>query len=326
MGFATGSRSAIAMLSTKKVSSFIQQNSQMKNIGTALFTITMLTAQAQHMETARYFNQPVPGLAAKIFAPGIISTDKESEFGSIYSKDGSEFYYAVQASNGKAELRGMKWAANTWSKPEVILGHGVYSYNDPFLSPDEKRLYFISDQPLSGDGPKKDFDIWYVERNGGSWSKPINAGPNINSSKNEYYTCITSDGTIYYSSNVKSLQGGVDDYDVFMAKPDNGKFKKAVNIGSPVNTESYEGDVFVAPDGSYLIVCSDRPGGFGAGDLYISFRKADGSWGEAKNMGKEINEDRYQYCPIVTPDGKYLLFTSKDDIRWIDAKVINKFR
>src|SRR5205085_11189243 len=99
-----------------------------------------------------------------------------------------------------------------------LLGHDIYSYNDPFLSPDEKRLYFISDQPLSGNGPKKDFDIWYVERNGNSWSKPVNAGPNINSSKNEYYPCITANGTIYYSSNVKPAPAGNDDYNVFAAK------------------------------------------------------------------------------------------------------------
>ena len=179
---------------------------------------------------------------------------------------------------------------------------------------------------MNGSGPKKDFDIWYVERNGTTWSKPINAGPNINSNKNEYYTCITADGTIYFSSNVKAIQTGKDDYDVFMARPDKGGFKKAMRVDSPVNTESYEGDVFVAPDGSYLIICSDRTGGYGAGDLYICFRKPDGSWSQAKNMGKEINEDRFQYCPIVTPDGKYLLFTSKDNIRWIDASVIDRFR
>ncbi|HWA34091.1 MAG TPA: hypothetical protein VG737_08185 [Cyclobacteriaceae bacterium] len=298
----------------------------MKIIIAFLISTTLMSARAQNREWTQYFNQSPPGTVSQIFAPGIISLHNETEFGSIYSKDGSEFYYAVQASNGKAELRSMKRSGDTWSKPEVLLRHDTYSFNDPFLSPDEKRLYFISDRPLSGSGPKKDFDIWYVERDGKAWSRPINAGPNINSSKNEYYTCITSDGAIYFSSNVKSIQTGKDDYDVFMAVPENGAFKKAVRVDAPVNTEHYEGDVFVAPDGSYLIVCSDRPGGFGAGDLYICFRKADGSWGEAKNMGKEINEDRYQYCPVVTPDGKYLLFTSKDNIRWIDAKVIDKFR
>src|SRR4051812_11035243 len=187
-------------------------------------SITLMTAHAQK-EGVKYFNQVSPGMASQIFAPGIISMNDQSEFGSIYSKNGSEFYYAIQQADGKAELRTMKLTNDTWSKAEVLLVHDTYSYNDPFLSPDEKRLYFISNQPLNGAGAKKDFDIWYIERNGASWSKPVNAGPNINSSQNEYYTCITANGSIYYSSNVRASKTGKDDYDVFVAKSVKGTFQ-----------------------------------------------------------------------------------------------------
>jgi hypothetical protein len=43
-------------------------------------------------------------------------------------------------------------------------------------------------------------------------------------------------------------------------------------------------------------------------------------------MGPEVNGDRTEYCPFVTPDGKYLLFTAQGDIRWIDAGIIEKLR
>ena len=294
----------------------------MKKLPILFFLLPAIFAGAQDREGIRYFNQVKPGTTSRIFAPGIVSTQTESEFGSIYSKNGKEFYYAIQDKNGKAETRVMTLVKGAWSKQAALLRHDVYSYNDPFLSPDESRLYFISDQPLSGSGHKKDFDIWYIERNGDRWSKPFNAGPNINSIKNEYYSCITKNGTLYYSSNARASETGKDDYDVYAAKFENGNFQKAVRLDWPVNTPSYEGDVFVAPDESYLIVCSDRPGGFGAGDLYVCFKKSDGTWGEAKNLGKGVNEDRFQYCPIITHDGKYLLFTSKDDIRWVETKVI----
>lgn len=288
--------------------------------------MSSIFACGQTHEGIQYFNQLKPGFTSQVFAPNIISTQSESEFGSFYSKDGKEFYYAVQDKNGKAETRVITLVNGAWSNPAALLRHDVYSYNDPFLSPDESRLYFISDQPLTGYGPKKDFDIWYIERNGDRWSEPVNAGPEINSVKNEYYSCITQNGTLYYSSNVQASETGKDNYDVYAAKFQYGKFQKAVRLESPVNTPAYEGDVFVAPDESYLIVCSDRPGGYGAGDLYVCFKKSDGTWGEAKNLGKAVNEDRFQYCPIVTHDGKYLLFTSKDDIRWVDAKVIEALR
>jgi len=72
-------------------------------------------------------------------------------------------------------------------------------YNSPFLLPDELRLYFISDQAQDGKGEKKDFDIWYLERQKDGWSElPINASPAINTKKNEYYMSFTDYGTIIF--------------------------------------------------------------------------------------------------------------------------------
>jgi hypothetical protein len=98
---------------------------------------------------------------------------------------------------------------------------------------------------------------------------------------------------------------------------------------------------FIAPDESYFIFCSFRKGGFGSGDLYISFKQADGSWGDVINMGDRINTDLNKRFPIVTPDGKYLFFNSTrkiagaganepgngaGDVYWIAAKIIEELR
>ena len=78
------------------------------------------------------------------------------------------------------------------------------------------------------------------------------------------------------------------------------------------------------------MVSSDRPDGLGSGDLYISFREHDGSWMEPVNMGEPVNSSTLEYCPVVSPDGKYLFFTSRrrgnDDIYWVDAKIIDSYR
>ena len=78
----------------------------------------------------------------------------------------------------------------------------------------------------------------------------------------------------------------------------------------------------MAPDESYLIYCSTRDGGYGRGDLYISFKNAQGEWTDAVNMGAAINTKHYEYCPFVTKDGKYLFYTSNQDIYWISTAVI----
>lgn len=287
----------------------------------SLFLALIVTAQETKI---KYFDQAPAGTTWSVFAPGIISLPGRVEFGSIYSKDGKEFYYAIEIA-GKAEILFQTLEKSKWSAPKQLLAHHEYSYNDPFLTPDEKRLFFISNQSMDGVGAKKDYDIWFIERQGNNWSKPVNAGKAINTAKNEYYMSFTKTGAIYFSSNVNSAEG-VDDYDIYTCRYENGQFKPAQRLGPGVNTSGYEADVYVDPNETYLIYCSNRPGTFGRGDLFISYKNADGTWSQSKNLGKEVNADKTEYCPFVTPDGKFLLFTAHGDIRWVDAAIIEKLR
>ena len=273
----------------------------------------------------KYMGQAEPGTIPEMFAPNFISTE-EQEFGSIFNSEGTEFYYGVDV-HGKNEIRYSKMTGNQWSKPVTILSHQRYGYNDPFLSNDEKRLYFISKRALDGVGKQKDVDIWYIQKNEDGWSNPINVGPNINSDGNEYYISFTKDGTMYFSSNVNAPEERKEsDYDIFYSKFIDGKFQKSVLLSDAINTSDYEADVFISPDESYIIFCSTRENGFGRGDLYISFKNPDGHWTTAVNMGKEINTQHYEYCPFVTKDGKYLFYTSNQDIYWVSTEVINKIK
>ena len=104
-----------------------------------------------------------------------------------------------------------------------------------------------------------------------------------------------------------------------------------------LNSSSPDHCPFVAPDESYLIFSSFR-GGLGRSDLFISFRKQDGSWSKPKNMGPEINSPYKDEYPFVTPDGKYLFFNSNrpsalnsrpipdgpGSIYWVRAGIIEK--
>lgn len=272
-----------------------------------------------------YMGQKAPGLTPKMFAPNVISTE-ESEFGSVFNARGTEFYYGVDV-NGKPEIRYSRRVNNRWSTPETILTHERYGYNDPFLSPDENRLYFISKRAMDGSGDLKDHDIWYVEREKDGWSQPINAGPNINSEGNEYYISFANDGTMYFSSNVNAPEERKrHDYDVYYSKFVDGEFQKAISLGKSINTQDYEADVFVAPDESYLIFCSTRKDGLGQGDLYISFKEANGSWAPAVNMGNAVNTEKHELCPFITQDGKYLFYTSDQDIYWISTEILKNYK
>lgn len=270
-----------------------------------------------------YMGQTLPGLERKVFAPNFISTE-EYEFGSVFNSDGTEFYYAVDI-KGKPVIRYSKLTDGIWSQPKTILTDEKYGYNDPFLSPDENRLYFISKRTLDGIGVKEDHDIWYVEKEGAGWSEPINAGPNINSKDNEYYISFTKTGTMYFASNIRAPEERKrSDQDIYYSAFINGEFQEAIPLGDSINTENYEADVFIAPDESYLIFCSTRPEGLGQGDLYISYKNNDGSWSKAVNMGELVNTEYHELCPFVTADGKYLMYTSNQDIYWISTEIFKQ--
>jgi Tol biopolymer transport system component len=72
------------------------------------------------------------------------------------------------------------------------------------------------------------------------------------------------------------------------------------------------------------------PGGLGHDDLYVTFKQGDGSWSQPVHMGKEINTEKSENRPYVSPDGKYFFYTSSKrgnrDIYWVDAKIIEDLR
>jgi hypothetical protein len=273
---------------------------------------------------AKYIDNSPPGITPVVFASGRVSTSDQFEFGAVFSKDLTEFFYAVEI-NGKAETRMMKFENGSWSSPTTILQHEVYSFNDPFLTPDEKKLFFISDRPMNGEGPKKDYDIWYIERDGEKWSEPKNAGENINSDKNEYYISFTSDGKMYFSSNASDT-ANTNNYDIYSSPFQSGKFDVATKLDSGVNSRHYEADVFIAPDESYVVFATNRPDGLGSGDLHVSFHEPNGSWTTSRSLGNTINTDTDDFCPFVTSDGKYLFYASRGDVYWVSTEVIKRLR
>jgi len=287
--------------------------------------ILILLASTSWIAAQKYLGQPLPGAVPAVFAPGLISTQGQTEFGSIFSKDGSEFFYAAEPS-GVAQIRYMKLVNGKWTDATTIMSHAVYSYNDPFLSPDETRLYFISNMPMNGKGEKKDYDIWYIVRNGNGWSAPVNAGSKINSPGNEYYMSFTKTGTIYFSSNGNATDEKKENYDIYASRNVGGEFQTPIKLPEAINSPNYEADVYVDPEETYVIFCANKPGGYGRGDLYISYKNTDGTWQPAKNLGKEINAERTEYCPFVTPDGRYFFYTKNDEIWWVEARFLQSLR
>ncbi len=299
-----------------------------------------------------YLGQTPPGMIPEIFAPGIVSTGMR-EFASVFSPDGDIFFF-TNSSTPVATILFMEDINNKWTSPQVASFSGRYRDLDMMFSYDGSRLFFCSDRPVNASQePKQDMDIWYVEKSGIDWDTPNHLGDVVNSNAQEYYPCLTRAGTLYFTS---TREGGLGRGDIYRSRLIHGKYEAPQNLGRPINTPFPEGDLYIAPDESYIIVtCYGRSDGLGSGDLYISFRAKDGSWTPMKNMGAPINSYANEHCPVVSFDGKYLYFTSYrsqikippdspltfDDIKriqmsagngvggdiyWVDAKIIEELK
>ncbi|NNF32465.1 MAG: hypothetical protein HKN68_00035, partial [Saprospiraceae bacterium] len=115
-----------------------------------------------------------------------------------------------------------------------------------------------------------------------------------------YFSSMTDSGTIYF--NIWNTG------DMYKAIPvDTGYVVES--LGEIINSNSGDGDPFIAPDESYLIFRSRREGGLGVGDLWITFNLESG-WTEPQNLGEPINSKYHEMCPYVTTDGRLFIFSS----------------
>lgn len=120
-----------------------------------------------------------------------------------------------------------------WGQPTEVqlVTDSTVSVGHPAISPDEMRLYFVSDMPGGYGGN----DIWYVERRsiGGPFRTPVNAGAVINTPGDEMFPYIREDGTLFFSSNGHPGLGGLD---IFYAEADGLSWHNPTNMGTPVNS------------------------------------------------------------------------------------------
>jgi hypothetical protein len=281
-----------------------------------------------------YLGQEPPGMTAELFDPGVFN---EGEFlgCSGFLNDGNVFVFGSMKPNSDWRLRPvyvMGIENGRWSMPQIAPFSEYSPYNFT-VGPDDQTLYFTTlkspDKTTHMFGEQA--NIWAVTLEMDGWTEPVMMGRSINTEQYyENYPSVTNDGTIYYMSR---REVGAGRTDVWRSRNLDGVYGEAENLGDIVNTEGSDIDPFVAPDESYLIVCKELDGGFGGFDLYVYFQKEDKSWTEAINLGEGVNSSGFEARPYVTPDGKYLFFTSNrveseggEGIYWVDAKAIYQLR
>lgn len=137
-------------------------------LGLFLF-IFLAKGISQPTGNKKYLGEIPPGIQPQEFGTNPIPSDSIYVFGSVFSAAADELYYAVRLDEDwNAELWHTEYKKDRWTEPRPVALDEKFSDNDPFLSHDENRLYFMSNYAPDSDKPTERSDLWYSEKTGKS--------------------------------------------------------------------------------------------------------------------------------------------------------------
>jgi Tol biopolymer transport system component len=194
-------------------------------------------------EEFRYLNQPKPGLIAKLFAPKLIDFPTGYHSPIIFTPEG-EAFYSLMTPN--PETKFIKFINGQWSSPQSVdfgIDNGI---GDPFLSPDGKRLFFLTFKVLPSDPVERE-RIWFVDRVEGKWTTPTLLSESISAHPTHWSFSVAKNGNLYFLSELSGNQ------DIYVSQFFENQYKNPVPLCSSINTSSREFCPFIAPDESYIL-------------------------------------------------------------------------
>jgi len=189
--------------------------------------------------------------------------------------------------------------------------NSAYPDYSPIVNADESMMIFTS-RRAGGTSDKTDptdkgfyEDIYITYNQNGVWSAPINPGKPLNSDMHDATVGLSPDGQklfIYKGDN-----GG----DILQCDLDGDKWTKPDRLNKTINTQYHESSASFSYDGKTIYFCSDRPGGYGGSDIWMSTLGEKGRWNEAVNLGSVINTPYNEEGVFMMPDGKTMYFSSR---------------
>jgi len=258
----------------------------LQSVSTSAFVLSLLLA-AQN--------------APERWTPEQISTD-QYESSPTLSPDGREmFFFRADRQFDRYRLLSTRCIDGRWSaptEPAFAATPGALE-TDPAFSADGRRLYFGSDRHR-----KDDLDIWKVERNAdGQWGAPIRLPEPVNSQHSELLPRELADGRLLFGSN---RPGGTGGRDLYLATPQSDGGWRVEPLPGGANTKGDEYEADISRDGKLMVVVANR----GERSHLYRYARVDGAWRETGQV--PARQDVFQVGPLLSPDGKRLLFAQAD--------------
>lgn len=206
------------------------------------------------------------------------------------------------------------------AKPERIyidnLGSSInssYHEYSAFITADESMMVFTSRRQGSTGGKITEDDnypyedLYQATKTGGKWTPATNMGAIVNTDEHDATAGLSSDGSTMFVFKFTEKDGG----DIYVSNLSGTTWSKPVKLNKNINSKKHESSVSLSYDGKKLYFISDKDGGLGDRDIYISTLDAKGDWGVAENPGSILNTKYAEEGVFIHPDGKTIYFSSK---------------
>ncbi len=172
------------------------------------------------------------------------------------------------------------------------------NYN-PVVSMDDSTLIYMADQPA-------DRTIMIIHRTKDGWTDPRSINKEIGSNGDCFPTCLSFDGKELFL-----VKRNYDGSDIFVSYRKGDKWTRMVRLNDHINTDYFETHAFITNNGKSLFFTSDRPGGEGAMDIWVSETTTQGDWGPPRNLGPKINSHYNEETPFLTENSNKIYFSSQ---------------
>ena len=262
-----------------------------------------------HESPLATLNPPSVGSTPIPFAPGLVSTPQSREIEGMFGADMRSVYFIRRpwsyAESGNSLVM-LEFGEGQWQ--ERIIRDNV---SEPSISPDGTTIYFKTK---------------FIKKTADGWSNPKALGAPFESI-DIMRLSAAANGNLYFDTFTPGL-----DTPLRFSQYSDGQYQPPLSLGPQFGEGVYNAHPFIAPDESYIVWDSRREGGYGGSDLYISFKGPEGEWGPAMNLGDKINTSADENYPSISPDGKYLIFDRRGDLRpdseqavqilWVDVQTL----
>ena len=242
----------------------------------------------------------------ELLGPGVVST-RHNETSATLTSDGETLYFMRgDLASADTAILSARWRDGGYRDVRVASFSGVWKDSEPHVSPDGRRLYLVSNRPVTVGGEaflaprgKASFagaNLWYVERQGEGWGEPVHIGGEIARVPMVYNPVVAASGNLYFSAHREDAGAG---YQIYVATPEGAGWSapKMVALGKGVQANHM--DPAIDPRERFILFAGDEGDSAGSADIYIAFRMPSGQWGTPIRLPGEVNSATLENAPAL---------------------------